>query len=281
MMLLRIKRKRNEDPIDTLLVAHSGKDKRLKAVADARVFKLLDSVESDHLDLKQSTTNDSTPLTNTIERLASRLRNSPKHASVSALDRRKEVLVSSKLAEAKAARYRIVEQNRKSFMNGTLNVIDIHKDTDDNMRDEIVCNLLPMVREYLNLSEGSEAAKSANIPLQADYTVQEDDVYDLYYYDEGGRVGTALQFSKVATLGVENGDLLDLFTNDDHSESDTDLDSQDSNAEDYYANDYPDEDEGLHYEDTASDDEDSDNEFYDEYSVRDRWNAHELPSDDL
>ncbi|EGF77885.1 hypothetical protein BATDEDRAFT_32262 [Batrachochytrium dendrobatidis JAM81] len=280
-MLLRIKRKRNEDPIDTLLVAHSGKDKRLKAVADARVFKLLDSVESDHLDLKQSTTNDSTPLTNTIERLASRLRNSPKHASVSALDRRKEVLVSSKLAEAKAARYRIVEQNRKSFMNGTLNVIDIHKDTDDNMRDEIVCNLLPMVREYLNLSEGSEAAKSANIPLQADYTVQEDDVYDLYYYDEGGRVGTALQSSKVATLGVENGDLLDLFTNDDHSESDTDLDSQDSNAEDYYANDYPDEDEGLHYEDTASDDEDSDNEFYDEYSVRDRWNAHELPSDDL
>ncbi|KAL5039310.1 hypothetical protein RTP6_006482 [Batrachochytrium dendrobatidis] len=200
MMLLRIKRKRNEDPIDTLLVAHSGKDKRLKAVADARVFKLLDSVESDHLDLKQSTTNDSTPLTNTIERLASRLRNSPKHASVSALDRRKEVLVSSKLAEAKAARYRIVEQNRKSFMNGTLNVIDIHKDTDDNMRDEIVCNLLPMVREYLNLSEGSEAAKSANIPLQADYTVQEDDVYDLYYYDEGGRVGTALQSSKVATF---------------------------------------------------------------------------------
>lgn len=43
--ILRVKRKATEDPVDALLVARPGTDKRLKGVAEAQVFKLVNSVE--------------------------------------------------------------------------------------------------------------------------------------------------------------------------------------------------------------------------------------------
>ncbi|KAH6572845.1 hypothetical protein BASA62_003207 [Batrachochytrium salamandrivorans] len=62
IVILRIKRKRCEDPIDTLLVAQAGKDKKLKAVSDARVFKLLESVDYNNFDKELPTNSTSTPI---------------------------------------------------------------------------------------------------------------------------------------------------------------------------------------------------------------------------
>jgi hypothetical protein len=43
---LRIKRKRTDDPVDALLVAKEGEDKRIK-VGEARVFRLVETVSQD------------------------------------------------------------------------------------------------------------------------------------------------------------------------------------------------------------------------------------------
>ncbi|KAJ1345256.1 hypothetical protein BSLG_000770 [Batrachochytrium salamandrivorans] len=264
IVILRIKRKRCEDPIDTLLVAQAGKDKKLKAVSDARVFKLLESVDYNNFDKELPTNSTSTPSTGTFERLVARLRNSPRVNRLATVGNRKEVLASSKLAEAKAARYRVVEQSRKSFMDGALNwLLTLGKYSD--MRDDIVCNLLPMVREYLNLSEGSSLPPPAESLTPATPATVADDVYDLYYYDEGGRVGPALESSKVATLGVQGGDLWDLLINDPDTSSEDDVDSEDSNeAEDHYANDYPDEedDDEFIFEESYDSDSGGDSESY-------------------
>lgn len=100
---------------------------------------------------------------------------------------RRDVLAASKLAQAKAARYKIVMRNRESVVDGQhLNIVDISKEEDE--LDEITSKLMPMVREYLNISE----CKSDS---------QEDtEVYDLYYHDASQRVSLALEAKRVATL---------------------------------------------------------------------------------
>lgn len=116
-----------------------------------------------------------------------------------------------------------------------MEIVDIERDEGD---DEITRNLMPMVRDYLNFTEHN------------DY------VYDLYFHDTTKGVSNALEQSRVGTLEMDTSDPLLL----DEGPTDSDVgDSDDSNAEDYYTHDYPDEeelsDENQYAQETSSSDE--------------------------
>ncbi|KAI8923523.1 hypothetical protein BC831DRAFT_470798 [Entophlyctis helioformis] len=262
--LIRIKRKRNEDPLDTLLVAESGTDKRLKSVADAKVFRLLESVDLAAFDLqKLDTVRQGSAHTDSLAALAFKDKSFKRMAlqRLATPEKRREVIVASKLAEAKAARYKIVTQNRQQLKQGTLNVVDIHRDSGEQdeseadrrrnqLRDEITCNLMPMVREYLSLTEqpqpdsrdvdrrrgkhelGRIAADVESEQHATDANSQDDsdDVYDIYVHDHDLGVASALKSSKVGTLAVKADELAGMFLDENDLSSDSDDDSEDSNG---------------------------------------------------
>jgi len=113
--------------------------------------------------------------------------------------------------------------------------------TDDGVEeDALLCNYLPMVREYLNTSS-KDAADVVEVDADGDY------VYDLYIEDmetsgsesdiwwEAHRRGACpvVQIVDDGTwLVVETSDIDDSYE-----------DSEDSNAEGFIGNDYPDEEE--------------------------------------
>ncbi|KAF9433015.1 hypothetical protein BGZ76_009989 [Entomortierella beljakovae] len=180
--------------------------------------------------------------------------------------------------DARSARFRVINQNRtgmnrppevKSSVEAEAEAaLDVFKMYDavredqqkskkqiapkDEVESDIMCNFLPMVREYLSISETSsrpiittpsEASERSSTPLSrknfdsnSDYEDSEDEyVYDIYYRD----IHADQQESKSRSVGAllwfsddEN------FMNEDDS-SDDDYEDSDSNAEDYYQNDYP------------------------------------------
>ncbi|KAJ3315679.1 hypothetical protein HDV04_002093 [Boothiomyces sp. JEL0838] len=201
--IIRVKRKRFEDPVDTLLVAQETVDKKLKSIHEAKVFKFVESIETQGLQQPH--------LQNTL----TKARESIKQPI--SMEKRKEILSAKRLKQAQEARFKIIETNR-NFDN--VHLIDVTRDEDYGL-DEVTLNLMPMVREHLAITEPEK---------------HNDFVYDLYYHDVSAPVADALE-TNVGTLGMnEDGE---IFLDD---APDSEYDSEDSNAEDYYKNDYPDED---------------------------------------
>eukprot|EP00842_Homolaphlyctis_polyrhiza_P002274 jgi/Hompol1/3047/HPOL_006311-RA len=149
-------------------------------------------------------------------------------AHTASAQNRKEVLAASKLAQAKAARYKIFSQNRRTLVDGSVNVVDIHRDEqEEDLHDEITCNLLPMVREYLTVSG---QAKPETLSKLDQESKELEEVYDLYYHDEGSRVSTALKADRVATLEVNSDEFQSMFIDHAEDETDSEHDSDDSNG---------------------------------------------------
>ncbi|KND04715.1 uncharacterized protein SPPG_00424 [Spizellomyces punctatus DAOM BR117] len=237
--VLRIKRKRNADPIDALIIANEeaerqGKKARMGTGDISRIFTLADTVENQDIE-------DAGRLRVTLDRLRASRSGKQSLKTMTQWDRspegRRKDLVENQSVENKAARFKVL-RNRRQFSDDALpyNLLDVaeegeHDSTGSYMSqkkpplsdDDIISDLMPMVREYLRVTEGDEKVK------------EDEYVWDLYYLDNSAKPAPN---AKVAELTWEQDD--DVFVADDDDSSDYLDDDEDSNAEDYWANDYPD-----------------------------------------
>ncbi|KAJ3179129.1 hypothetical protein HDU87_003085 [Geranomyces variabilis] len=297
--VLRVKRKRNADPIDAFIVATAEDAQRKKARTGeqtandepaesiARVFQRIDTVESSAFDtaLRSRAT-----LDRLRDDLRSTHRQSPKSqrpAPPQIAQERREDQIASHNVEAKAARYKVVSRQRQVFAggggddddgDGDINLLDVEQQADDDDeerervrpsggaagrfiksredKDDVVSSLMPMVQEYLKVSEG------------------DDYVYDLYYA-QTNPLPTTSHNHRVAELTFDQDP--DIFMHDRRRGSDSDTDDSDrsnngddydSNAEDYYGNFYPDASD-LENSDDSDDDECSSSD--DDYHSNRDW----------
>ncbi|KAJ3272484.1 hypothetical protein HK104_004473 [Borealophlyctis nickersoniae] len=268
--ILRLKRKRQEEPVDALVVnGHKPSEKKARkgeaetgtgtAVAVPTMFRLAETVPSRDFE-------NPARLRETI----TRLRNMPQEnfkmlgSPAQPVSERRHANVQNKLRESKAARYKLVNARRQipeaydedspfHFLDieqyGEPNKSKSGSDAKRSREDEVLSDLMPMIREYLKVTEGKDI-------------VEDEYVYDIYCVDHSN---VPLSTDHVASLTWDDEDLL-MYDEDSDQEVHDDS-SEDSNAEDYYQNEYPD----------ASDDEASEN--YDDYSDEQSENDEDSDSD--
>ncbi|CAO3674010.1 unnamed protein product [Rhizopus stolonifer] len=251
LTILRIKRKRTEEPLDALL----------SATALPTVFRLAETVE----EASFSDLNEAKKLKDRISRRIQPGTSRPQTPTTR--EERKDQLMQRQNDVSKKARYRVVNQNRNKAMeqnappavqstaekaaqdlfqmfeavrdddtNNNKHKLFADEDTED--LDDIMCNFIPMIKEYLTLSDREESS-------------EKDYVYDVYYRDD--QEHSPVNASNVGSLVWFDGTAEYVDDNDSESEL-GDFGDEDSNAEDYYQNDYPEED-----------DDGFDDEFSDEY----------------
>jgi hypothetical protein len=123
---------------------------------------------------------------------------------------------------------------------------------DDYEHDEVMCNLMPMVREYMNISAQEETSsrkgKRIQVPGQPrlpkfDLPTADDYVYDIYVRDDS--VSPA-EDARLGSLLWEDPDDK-LYMHDEDSSQEGGDDDYDSNAESNEFNDYPDEESLSEY----------------------------------
>ncbi|KAI9318642.1 hypothetical protein BX666DRAFT_1930068 [Dichotomocladium elegans] len=261
LTLLRIKRKRTEEPLDALLLQTQVHEKRLRkdtnvltvnAEALPTIFRLAETVEEKGLKIPAEAQR-------LKERISRRLMN---RAPPETTEERKDRLVQEKMNTIRQARYRVVQKNRNSAMLPDMDLFQIYEavreDEDkktpqlfpdeDNADDEdILYNFIPMVKEYLTLNERKQEDEN-------DY------VYDVYYRDDS-KSADAIQNGNVGSLVWFDEDK--QYMNDKDSDSDVgNEEDEDSNAEDYYQNDYPDEESDGEFEDQFGYSSEDDEDYY-------------------
>ncbi|KAG1148502.1 hypothetical protein G6F37_010846 [Rhizopus arrhizus] len=263
LTILRIKRKRTEEPLDALLLHQENEEKRLKknnenksvlkvsATALPTVFRLAETVE----EASFSNLDEAKKLK---DRIARRIQpGTSRPQTPVSREERKEQLMQKQSDVSKKARYRVINQNRSKTVeqnappvvqssaekaaqdlfqmfeavredetnnNNKQPKLFVDEDADDV--DDIMCNFIPMIKEYLTLNEKE--------PEDDDY------VYDVYYREEHNPV---VNTSNVGSLVWFDGATEYMDDNDTDSEI-GDVEDEDSNAEDYYQNDYPEEEDG-------------------------------------
>ncbi|KAI8069880.1 hypothetical protein BC940DRAFT_296391 [Gongronella butleri] len=278
--ILRIKRKRFEEPLDTLLVQDQHKkqhtEKRIRrdsiakdkapktpAVVLPKVFRFAETVEEGSF----SSASEAKKLKDRIARHMD-----PKTRHIRTDDEKRKSKVDEAKNIAKQARYRVLNQHRNSAnlppvvqssdekaVQDMFDMYDavkdeekgpqLYMDEDEEDPDDIMCNFIPMVKEYLSLK---------------DKDPEDDYVYDVYYCDVSS-TQTSITGANVAELVWFDDD--NEYLNDDSDSELGDIEDEDSNAEDYYQNDYPDEvsDEDFEEQEFGEDDSDNYDEEYDYY----------------
>ncbi|KAJ2964020.1 hypothetical protein NQZ79_g897 [Umbelopsis isabellina] len=313
LTILRIKRKRNEEPLEALLVQQEAERQnsrgqrkmRKNAESNGKAYIIADEESKSVLPklFRLAETVNEQSFKNVIEarklkeRITRRIQPGSRPSTPS-LESRKEQRAEKQQLDAKTARYRVIQQNRRNkespagpphclpienslsrvesasekMSSDLFHMFEAVKDNEDNKAnillnedaedDTVMCNFISMVKEYLTaaVEERNEAAR------KFEQTPAEDEdgyVYDVYYRDDT-TVQTAFPAQNVGALiwGDEEYELMD----DDFEDSDVvDSEDEDSNAEDFYQNDYPEEED---YDDVLDDDEDSsyklssDEEYY-------------------
>ncbi|CAO3620548.1 unnamed protein product [Mucor hiemalis] len=277
LTILRIKRKRTEEPLDALLVHQN--EKRIKknteklnssaleisATALPTLFRLAETVEEKSF----SNLDEARKLKDRISRRIQPGTSRPQTPVT--VEERKDRLVREQKEASSKARYRVIHQNRtktdpeappvvqSSSEKAAKDLFQMYEAVKDDEKskanllmdddiedpDDIMCNFIPMVKEYLTLQEKEEEK-------------DDDYVYDVYYRDDNNldkeitnmNVGSLVWFD-------EQSEYLD----DDSDSELGDYVDEDSNAEDYYQNDYPEEEDSDEFEDQhgyqlSSEDED-------------------------
>ncbi|KAI7819722.1 hypothetical protein BC939DRAFT_505558 [Gamsiella multidivaricata] len=290
--ILRIKRKRNEEPLDTLVVQEqleklNGKRRKRrgdevdgegeKAEPDfpapkisPAVFRLATTVNKESFKDPTQSIELRDKITHLAETMRPRSRLSDRHIPEfeDRIHERRGALVQGKKEEVRTARYRVINQNRtglgkpeqlppvvKSSVEveaeaalDMFKMYDAVKEEDSSSKKEllreaeesdIMCNFLPMVREYLTIAENVPNPKiTVETCKNAGSQDSEDDfVYDIYYRDlHAGHQQESTHRAVGALLWFSDDE--NNFMNEDDSSED-DYEDSDSNAEDYYQNDYP------------------------------------------
>ncbi|KAF9922345.1 hypothetical protein FBU30_007571 [Linnemannia zychae] len=330
LTILRIKRRRNEEPLDTLVVQEQleklagkkqkktedelqrEKDNAAAGVmslpkATPAVFRLATTVNKEIFkDPTQSSQlrEKITDLAESSRRPRSRLMDRHPVDYDERMQERRVGLAEAKKKEVRTARYRVINQKRSGMstpeaknppkVKSSSEVaaeaqLEMFKMYDAVKEDEpktkqrltqeaeeadIMCNFLPMVREYLTISDNkvdpkisvdenvsgrlSSASNRSNRKLDENGASDSEDeyVYDIYYRDVNADHAKESQQRSIGSL-LWFSDDENNFLNEDDSSND-DYDDSDSNAEDYYQNDYPEEElsEGDRPYELSSDDDD-------------------------
>jgi hypothetical protein len=258
LTFLRIKRKRTEESPSTLIVNESENDlqrKKIKKDTNTnRVFKLADSFDFQTFKEKEIS-----------KKLKEHLTNIDIEKKSNGLDEAKTELMKNKIKESKAARYKVISKNRAMKIgnddNDEYELYDVVKEDSleglfygSKKEEELMCNFNKMVKEYLSVSNN-------NVPSAADNDDSQDNyVYDLYIPVDSDKV---TENDDAAALIWEE---LDDNIYDYNEGENSSYDSEDSNAEDYYQNEYPssEEDDGGLYSSSSEEDDDDDDD-YDSY----------------
>ncbi|KAK0463951.1 uncharacterized protein EV420DRAFT_1303814 [Desarmillaria tabescens] len=277
--ILRIKRKRHEEPLDALVI-ESG-IRRKKSRGGMGVFKFAQTVEDDawndqrlHQQIQVKYLVSLVSLLSFAQDEVSRLSREP--PAVAPEVHQKTVpqppaapTSSRRLSTDFNRRYTIVDQERETILpTSPPEVISTKelppKQTNPNFRvfdaipednpsshemDRQLEKIMPMLKAYLNgasldtfscflrlnFSLVDDAAASEPAPESSDY------VWDVFYH----RPSTLSEWNEAAAVGTLTGlppSLTDPYDSDSDSEIEDEAD-EDSNAEEYYKNDYPDEEE--------------------------------------
>ncbi|KAI8972713.1 hypothetical protein BDB01DRAFT_808947 [Pilobolus umbonatus] len=274
LTILRIKRKRIEEPLEALLV-QQDKEKRIKrgiekneltvsAAVLPTLFRLAETVEEksfSNLDEAQKLK----------DRISRRIQPGSRPQTPISVEERKEKLVQGQKEASRKARYRVVNQNRSKGNAEAPPVVQsasqkaakdlfqmyeavkeddnkhakLFMDDDTEDPDDIMYNFIPMVKEYLTLNEKEED--------------DDDYVYDVYYQADH-HMGQVINTANIGSL-VWFDDNSEYLDNDSDSEL-GDIEDEDSNAEDYYQNDYPEEEGSDEFEDQNNYDLSTDDEDY-------------------
>ncbi|PPQ66625.1 hypothetical protein CVT26_009386 [Gymnopilus dilepis] len=266
--ILRIKRKRNEEPLDAL-----GNIPRKKSKNAVGVFQYAQTVENDAWDDAQRQRD----IQEQISRLAEQDVVNPDPQSVAPLPKE---AVPSPLPQEPARRYTIIENEElpilpRRYPTAPPKVLSAkalersRQQSDFKMYDAVPANeqsmavdqvpsemdkFLPLLQDYLKIHEGADAASKAATPPS---TNDDDYVWDVFYHrpvpvnnwKEAVNVGTVHPEQPQSTgLPPSFGDEYDSA-----SDSDEELDEadEDSNAEEYYKNDYPEEEESDEFHDNS------------------------------
>ncbi|KAF9575169.1 hypothetical protein EC968_004105 [Mortierella alpina] len=323
--ILRIKRKRNEEPLDTLVVQEqldklAGKkqkkteDEAQREIQNAiagdialpkpppAVFRLATTVNKASFKDPTQSMQLRDRITSLAETPRPRSRLSERHQPEfeERVHERRGELAQAKQKEARSARYRVINKNRSGLSSNEkppqvkssveveaeaaldmFKVYDAVKEdepktkkqiADEALESDIMCNFLPMVREYLTISDKvpdpkislkdqgarSSAASSARGD-QSDYDSEDEYVYDIYYRDVNADHQQESKHRGIGSL-LWFSDNENNFMNEEDS-SDDDYEDSDSNAEDYYQNDYP-EDEQESADEYAYELSDTDDDEY-------------------
>ncbi|PPQ67988.1 hypothetical protein CVT25_000468 [Psilocybe cyanescens] len=284
--ILRIKRKRNEEPLDALVV--ESRVRRKKSRGGIGVFQYAQTVENDAWDDANRKKDIQDKISHLARETAAKMELKVTLSSVSEVP---PSPVSRRTQEEIARRYTIVDQeevNRppRRFPTAPPKVLSskeleknksasdfkmydaIPTDEQPTVQDEPseIDKFLPMLNDYLkihHLDPTAEASSTApksvsnlNETKAGSQSSSDDDyVWDVFYH----RPVTLSEWNEVSNVGSVTG-LPPSFGDgyDSTSDSDEELDEadEDSNAEEYYKNDYP-EDEDLSESDSAD-------EFHDE-----------------
>ncbi|CAO0795738.1 unnamed protein product [Mucor circinelloides] len=279
LTILRIKRKRTEEPLDALLV-HQENEKRIKknnekqksvlsvsATALPTLFRLAETVEQkSFLNLDEAK--------KLKDRISRRIQpGTSRPQTPTSIEDRKDRLVREQKDASHKARYRVIHQNRAKVDEDAPPVVqsssekaakdlfqmyEAVKDEDTSKQaklfvdddiedpDDIMCNFIPMVKEYLTLQEKEEEK-------------EDDYVYDVYYRDDEN-IEQGMNSMNIGSL-VWFDEQSEYLDDDSDSELGDNVD-EDSNAEDYYQNDYPEEEDSDEFEDQHDYDLSSDDEDY-------------------
>ncbi|KAG1868991.1 hypothetical protein DFJ58DRAFT_653770 [Suillus subalutaceus] len=286
--IVRIKRKRTDEPLDALVVESRVRRKKSKGGRD--VFQFIQTVEETVWEDKQL----QETLQNQISKLSQNHTENNAQPSVPAdVTNLSEAQRRRQLAD-EGRRYTIVP-TRESVENTkyatsppkVISAKDARSQNDFRMYDAVPADkkptssvfdsdmekFLPMLQNYLrSLTCSCPCLPVNDEPSQVLSAAPpaEDYVWDVFYR----RPCTLSEWNSVANIGMLEGlppSLDDPYSSDSESEEEDNAD-EDSNAEEYYKNDYPDEDD--------SDDSEGGDIFHDSSEAEDDLRYDDLNDDD-
>ncbi|KAF9462991.1 hypothetical protein BDZ94DRAFT_1298106 [Collybia nuda] len=290
--ILRIKRKRNEEPLDALVV--ESRVRRKKSRGGIGVFQFAQTVEHDVWEDEQR----QQAIQDQISRLArgaavvteTKLNTSlggpvspvlvkqqkedlSRHYTILGADnavsqRRRHPTSPPKVLSAKNSPPKSVHPDFKMYDA----VLAIDKSVPPAVDSEME-KFLPMLNDYLKLHDVTldSAHRDSSVVVLAPAPTSDDYVWDIFYH----RPTTSSEWSQVANVGTLSGlppSITDPYDSVSDSEEEDEAD-EDSNAEEYYKNDYPEEDnpsdsegsdefhEGSETEEVYYDDDGDDHEW--------------------
>ncbi|KAJ7043837.1 hypothetical protein C8F04DRAFT_1250469 [Mycena alexandri] len=279
--ILRIKRKRNEEPLDALgmpLYPFVESRRRKKSRGGVGVFQFAQTVEHDAWEDDKRKRD--------IEDQVSRL---ARESASAILEPKPTARTSPSIPkDDPVRRYRIIAQEEEEVsakrrlptsppkVISAKDVLPKTKDTGFKLYDAVLSadkaqtaqvdeemeKFLPMLNEYLTLNDISISAPSSSVAensAPSTSTSTDDYVWDIFYH----RPATLSEWNEAANVGTLTGlppSITDPYDSDEDSEEEDEAD-EDSNAEEYYKNDYPDEEDHSESDDSGDEfHEDSENE---------------------
>ncbi|KAH9480560.1 hypothetical protein JR316_0007160 [Psilocybe cubensis] len=287
--IIRIKRKRNEEPLDALVV--ESRVRRKKSRGGIGVFQYAQTVEDDVWDDMNRRKDIQENISNLARETAAKLES---NATLPSITEVPPSPISRKTQEEVARRYTIVDQadpiqaarRLPAAPPKVLSSKEVAKNkalADFKMYDAIPTDqqpaimeepsemdkFLPMLNDYLKIHNLNSTADKALSPLTSSklnetksnsQTSSDDDyVWDVFYH----RPATLSEWNEVSNIASVHvyctglpPSFGDGYDSDEESDEEVDEADEDSNAEEYYKNDYP--------EDEDEDESDSGDEFHDD-----------------